>query len=39
MGQSSGVLFKEVTTFQRCPVMEGSVYSFYFHPLLVFSLE
>ena len=22
MGQSSGVLFKEVSAFQRCPLME-----------------
>ena len=26
MGQSSGVLFKEVSAFQRCPLIEVSLY-------------
>ena len=26
MGQSSGVLFKEVSVFQRCPFIEVSLY-------------
>ena len=26
MGQSSGVLLKEVAAYQRCPLVEGSPY-------------
>ena len=26
MGQSSGVLFKEVSAFQRCPIIEVLLY-------------
>ena len=27
MGQSSGVLFKEVSAYKRCPFMEVSLYT------------
>ena len=30
MGQSNGVLFKEVATFQRCPLIEVSLYAYFF---------
>ena len=33
MGQSSGVLFKEVSAFQRCPLIEVSLYCVLIHSI------
>ena len=38
MGQSNGVLFKEVSAFQRCSLIEISLCTYVFTELLLFCI-